>query len=315
MHKPPLIILAGFDARPGTLPPEGADKHPLVGAKALDLRLSGTPLIDVVVDRAARSGCFGPMYIAGPTRLYGERRGDAQVVDTEGSIGHNIRSALAVVRQQHPGEAVAFLTCDIVPDIGEMRAVMEEYATAEPIDYWVPLIRVPQDPAALGASAWKPRYRVLPEGASASISILPGHLLVVQPETCRLQLVLRGFDLAYRSRNRSILFRLFYIVGGVLGMLLAADARRLVRLRLPSRLVSTLWQACTLALRLRSGRSTPQGLASPVSIMLVRDEHRQRHPEQAGRFVLSPALSLAKDIDTEEEAAELCGDAAAKQQR
>lgn len=302
MTQPPLIILAGFDSRPGILPPEGADKHPLVGAKALDVRVNGVPLIDIVVQRVVASGAFGPVYIAGPARLYGERRGDAEVIDTEGSLGHNIRVALDAMRSRHPGEAVAFSTSDIVPDVAELRDAMARYREAAPLDIWAPMIAVPDDAEALGASAWKPRYRMRPAAGAPPVPTLPSHLVVVHPDVVRVELILRSFDFAYRTRNRPVLYRTAYILVRVFGMLLAEDLRRLLRLRPPAYTVTTLFHSVRLALRLRGGNSTTEELADPVRRIFVYPEHRRRHPERAGRLLILPALSLAKDIDTVEEA-------------
>jgi hypothetical protein len=294
------------------LPPQGADQHPLSGAKALDVRVDGIPLIDIVAQRALESGAFGPMYIAGPSRFYGTRRGTAEVIDTEGSLSHNIRVALAEVTRRHPDEAVAFATCDIVPRITELQQAMAEYARSAPLDVWYPLIAVPKDAAALGASAWKPRYCVIPAPGSEPVPVLPGHLLVLRPGVLRLDLVLRGFELAYRTRNRPVFYRTFMIVSGLLGLLLLADLRRIVRLRPPTRTLGALYHALCLAWRLWRGNSTLEGLAEPVRAALIDLDHRRRHPEQAGRFVILPAVSLARDIDTREEAAELA-QAAARQ--
>lgn len=305
VHPLPLIVLAGHDARPAALPESGADKHPLVGLKGLDVRFGDQPLIDVLLERVRACGAFGPIYIAGPAHAYGARRGEARVIDTEGSFGHNIRVAVAEVTRLHPDSPIALTTCDIVPEVRDLRLAMDDYAAAAPVDFWFPMIAAPKDPGELGASAWKPQYRVVPEPDAPAVSILPGHLLIVQPEICRVPLVLRAFDLAYRTRNRPIGYRLLHIVSGVLGSLIAADARRLLRLQPPVLTVLVLYHSVALAQRLRSGRATAEVLGHHARALFVEHRHRRRHPERKGRFTVLQAVSLAKDIDTEEEAAEI----------
>lgn len=305
VHPLPLIVLAGHDARPATLPESGADKHPLVGLKGLDVRFGDQPLIDVLLEQVRACGAFGPIYIAGPAHAYGERRGEARVVDTEGSFGHNIRVAIAEVTRRHPDQPVALTTCDIVPEEHDLRLAMDDYSAAAPVDFWFAMIAAPEDPGELGASAWKPQYRVVPEPGAPAVSILPGHLLVVEPQVCRIPLVLRAFDLAYRTRNRPIGYRLLRIVGGVLGTLIAADVSGLFRLHPPVLTVSVLYHAVALARRLRSGRATSEVLGHHARALFVQYRHRRRHPERRGHFTVLPAVSLAKDIDTEEEAAEI----------
>ena len=46
----PLIILAGSDPEPAALPEAGANLHPLKGAKGMDLRIGGRPIIDLLLD-------------------------------------------------------------------------------------------------------------------------------------------------------------------------------------------------------------------------------------------------------------------------
>ncbi|MGB5295223.1 MAG: hypothetical protein WBP34_09760, partial [Thermoanaerobaculia bacterium] len=61
-HQPiPLIILAGSDPEPVALPEAGADLHPLKGAKGMDLRIGGRPIIDLLLERVKESGCFDPV--------------------------------------------------------------------------------------------------------------------------------------------------------------------------------------------------------------------------------------------------------------
>lgn len=301
----PLIILAGFDPRPAVLPASGADKHPLVGSKGIDIRIGDRALIDLLIERLRASGAFDPIYIGGPREAYGDEREDAQVIDTQGSFGHNIAVTIGEVSRRHPGSPIALTTCDILPEVEDLRVAMADYARRAPVDFWFPMIQAPMDPSDLGASAWKPQYHVVPAPGVDPVSVLPGHLIVVQPDACRIPLVLRAFNLAYRTRNRGVVHRLVVMVGGVVLSMATADLRNLFAGRVPTLTVSILWHAVALARRLRGSSATPEELAHHVRRIFVRRRHRRRHPGQRGAFVVLDTVSLAKDIDTEEEAAEM----------
>ena len=49
---------------------------------------------------------------------------------------------------------------------------------------------------------------------------------------------------------------------------------------------------------------TSDEVAERIRRVFFRYRHRRRYPERKGRFPMLHALSLAKDIDTEEEASE-----------
>jgi len=301
----PLIILAGFDSRPAVLPASGSDKHPLVGSKGIDIQIGDRPLIDLLIERLRACGAFDPIYIGGPREAYGEEREGAQVIDTQGSFGHNIAVTISEVSRRHPDSPIALTTCDILPEVEDLRIAMADYARRAPVDFWFPMIQAPTDPRDLGASAWKPQYHVVPSPGVDPVSVLPGHLIVVHPDACRIPLVLRAFDLAYRTRNRGVAHRLIVMAGGVVASLIRADMRNLFAGRAPTLTVSILWHSVALARRLRGSDATPDELAHHVWRIFVRRSHRRRYPDRRGAFVVLDTVSLAKDIDTEEEAAEV----------
>lgn len=303
--KLPLIILAGFDPTPATLPASGADKHPLVGSKGIDIQIDGKPLIDLLIARLRASDSFDPIYIGGPREAYGEEREGAQVIDTQGSFGHNIEVTIREVSRRHPDSPIALTTCDILPEVEDLGVAMADYNRRAPVDFWFPMIQAPTDPRDLGASAWKPQYHVVPAPGVEPVSVLPGHLIVVQPDACRIPLVLRAFNLAYRTRNRGVLHRLVVMVGGVLLSLASVDLRNLFVGRAPTLTVSILGHSVALARQLRGTSASPEELAHHVRRIFVRRSHRRRYPDRKGAFVVLDTVSLAKDIDTEEEALEV----------
>lgn len=301
----PLVVLAGGDTRPSTLPETGAELHPLQGPKGLALQVQGRPIIDVLIERLAESGCFSPIFIAGPADLYGEERSGCQVVDTNSTFGKNIKAAIDTVMVQCPGQSVAITTCDILPEVEELHRLMEDYYHHEPLDFWFPAILAPEENKKLGASAWKPRYRVSPLPGAEPRVLLPGHLLIGDPAVVRRPLVYRTFDLAYRSRNRPILYRTGLIVGHIFAGLVLQDLKLLLTLRLPTMTFTVIYNGVMLALHLRQGVITPEELADRLRRIYIRYRHRRKHPERLGRTPLKHGLSLAKDIDTVEEAEEI----------
>lgn len=301
--KLPLIILAGSDRKPAVLP-EGATVHPLVGAKGYDIRIGGRHLVDLLIERLEASGYFGPIFLAGPASLYGERRGDVEVIDTDASLGENIRTSLETVVAHHPGQRIAIGTCDVIPEEDDLRTVMAEYASQPDLNFWFGFVCVPPERARLGVSGWKPQYLIRAHPDEKPHNVLPGHLIIVDPESLRRDFLYRCFQLAYSTRNRPILQRLPVMLFGVLGALLRFDLGRLRAFSLPTVTVGVAWHAVSLAFDLARGVITTGQLERHFHAMFVRSEHKRRYPDRRGLLSLVDALSLAKDIDTEEEARE-----------
>jgi len=301
----PLVVLGGGDARPSTLPETGAELHPLQGPKGLALKIQGRPIIDLLLERLQASGYFSPIYIAGPAELYGAERGGCKVIDTNSTFGNNIKAAIATVMTECPGQSVAITTCDILPEEDELHRLMEDYYHHLPLDFWFPAILAPEENRELGASAWKPRYRVAPLPGEQPRTLLPGHLLVADPAAVRRPLVYRTFDLAYESRNRPIMYRLGLIVGHIFGGLVLQDLKLLFTFRLPTMTYTVIYNGTVMALKLRRGIITPEEMATRLHRIYIRYQHRRQFPERAGRTPLKHGLSLAKDIDTVEEAEEI----------
>jgi hypothetical protein len=299
-----LIVLAGSDAKPAQLPESGADKHPVSGPKGMAIQLGGMPLIDQLLVRLKQAVVFDPIFIAGPVGAYGESRQGVEVIDTDGSFGENIETAVAVVRQRCPGMPLAVTTCDILPDPDEMQTMLADYTAHEPLDFWFPMILAPADRKELGASAWKPQYRIAPSPGAAPLSILPGHLVIVDPESIRLGFINRSFELAYRSRNRPLLYRSFFIVGHLLLYLLGKDLRQILNLRVPAVTLTVIYQSIVMSHKLRRGTMTPDELARRFRMMFGRSRHRRLYPNRYGRLPLIDAITFAKDMDTQEEAEE-----------
>ncbi len=300
----PIVILGGSDRRPSRMPAEGRDKHPLSGFKGVDLRIGGKPVIEIVLDRLEACGAFGPIFVAGPASVYATIESRAILIDTNDTFGRNIGKAVTEVSARHSGTAIAFTTCDILPDVEVLTAAMAEWNLGKPFDLWYPMIRVPRDRALLGASAWKPVYRAVPERGQPEVELLPGHLLVAEPEAIRLRFVDRLLDAGYRTRNRSVLYRLVVLVGGLAGGILVQDLLHVLGGRLPTLTRDTIGAGIATGVKLRKGRATIADLEGALRRIFVKRRHRDRYPDRRVALPLLEGLSLALDIDTEEEARE-----------
>jgi hypothetical protein len=85
---------------------------------------------------------------------------------------------------------------------------------------------------------------------------------------------------------------------------LGQDLKALVTLRAPVLTWEVVRHGTLLTHGLRRGDLTVEDIAVHARTMLMERSHRKAHPERHGRLPILDGLSLAKDIDTEEEARE-----------
>lgn len=298
----PLVILAGSDR--SSKRPDRAGNEDLVGFKAVDTKLDGKPLIQVAVERFRAAGLFDPIVIAGPSTIYEPLDLGARLVDTDGSFGQNIAAATEVLVEELGSDQVAITTADIVPESSDLQRAMDDYLGHSPIDWWMAVHRV-EDPEQLQSSAYKPRYRFIPHGETEPVATLPGHLLIANPLAGRRELIYKVFNLAYESRGRSVAFRRIFIMRGAITTLLAEDLRRLTRFQLPKITFTLVWQGLRLATSLRKGDVDIDEIEDILRKMWATGRHRKRYPDRRGRFAVFSCRSLARDVDTVEEAREL----------
>ena len=304
---PPLVVLAGSDPRPARLTEAGERHRPLSGHKSAYLEIGGQPLVRLILERLIASKRFSTLYVAGPDPVYADRLlPGVRLVHCDGRLEANLRAAFEAVREDHSHGPIAFLASDVLPKVETLQAVMGRYAAAAPCDVFIPLVEVPEDAAALGASAWKPRYRMRRDEHSAPLTVLPGHLVVVDPDALRIGLVYRLISLSYRTRNRPIGERHYAMLRGLLGHALREDFRQLLTLRLPEVTAAIVADGAAVAMGLKSGNMTCERLARAVRRVAVSYGHRRRYPRRRVELPILPGgLSLARDIDTEEEAREI----------
>lgn len=300
--RPPIVVLSGSDRRPVELPETGRDLHPLSGYKGVDLRIDGVPIICRVVEQLRRSERFCQVYVAGPARVLAGVVRDAELIDVDASVGENVRRAVETVRRRHPGCAIAFTACDVLPDAEALRAIMDGYADCVPCDVFYPLVKVPKERGELGASSWKPTYAVAEEPGGEPVAVLPGHLVIADPGALRLSFVYRLLNLTYRTRNRPLQYRRNVMIRGLIFELLLQDLRHLLTLRPPTLTVSVIVTGLQVVIGLRDRTISRVELERRARKVFVTSRHRRLHPERRVVLPLIEHLALALDIDTVEEA-------------
>ena len=295
----PIVVLGGTDRKPVTLPDAAAGDKPLSGYKGVDLKIRGKALISEVVDRLRATGLFEPIYIAGPEHIYAPLDLDATIVDTDSSFGTNLKVVEEALRRIHPNRSLAFTVCDILPDVETLRDIAARYRRATPCDLFYPLVRAN---AELGASQWKPTYGIIPNGEDKPVRILPGHLVIADPNALRLRFIFRLIDLAYRTRNRNMRTRRTVFLLRLIPRMLYVDMRNLLIFRAPTFTIEVLRAGLGAVRDLHAGTLSQTQVEDALRKIIVRGRHRRLHPARQVHVPVVDALSLALDIDTEAEA-------------
>lgn len=298
----PLIILAGRDRR--TERPDRAGYHDLGGFKAVETKIDGKPLIRIAVERFRDAGLFGPIVIAGPASVYAPLGLPARIIDTDANFGDNLKAAIETLIAESQPQQIGITTADIVPEPADLERVIADYREHLPLDFWMAMHRV-DDPEQLRSSSYKPRYRFIPRGSSEPVATLPGHLVIANAMGGRRHLIYKVIDLAYASRGKSVAYRRVYIARRAITTLLAADLRRILRGQLPVISISLLWHGTRFAGLLRRGNLEVGHLEDITRLMWATRRHRKQYPARRGRFAILSCRSLARDVDTVEEAMEL----------
>ena len=298
----PVIVLAGRTPPP-KLPEGSGSHHGLAGCKGAELSIAGRPLITHVIERLRNINAFATLYIAGPAQAYLPLGLDAELIDTDSHFGANIRSAIETVRQRHPGQLLAITTADILPEAGEIEPLLSTLDPSCLPDLWFPLVGLDAK-TNLGESDWKPRYQIAPTKGAPAQGILPGHLLLFRPEALRLEFLYRVVDAAYTTRNRPVAPRTLSLFGRLAWALTREDLLAIGRGQLPRLWWRSVVNGIRLSRMLAKGNGSIQAIEREVDRIAIWPHHRQQKPEQRLRLPIVPALSLARDIDTEEEARE-----------
>lgn len=309
MDAVPTTILAGSDRRATSMPSGGEGLHPLAAYKGAALRVGGRALLEVLVERLRDAGGYGPLSVAGPRATHlelGLRLGeDVEWIETDGTIDHNLRAVLDHHAARGHGR-IALLACDVLPGVSELHELARLRDRDGPCALWVPLVRRPSDEGRLGSFAWKPRYAVRVPGEEGAVQVLPGHLGVLEPGALRLDLGLELLGAAYATRNGELRSRSRRMALALLRGLLAADLRRLGGGHPPLLTLRTLLAGRWLARGLAARRLELGRIERRLGRVFLADSHRRDAGTPRGvRFPLVDCLSLAEDVDTQEEADEL----------
>lgn len=306
MKRIPITILAGSDHAPGHLPETEAPLHSLSTAyKGAEVKVGDRPLIALLVERIEESLAFGPITIAGPAKVYEPLGLKAEIVDTNGSVADNLKAAIDAHRNRFENDPLALLAYDVLLSSEELDQLHKLYGEDSPCAIWVPFVRKPDDQDELGAFGWKPTYSFLSEDGGPPIQILPGHLGILDLDAMRLPILYELLNLAYRTRNHSVKTRKRMMVRSVIGKLLIDDLRTLCALRIPRLTLSVITNGLSIANHLRKGDLSIPALEKAIGGIFLR---HGRELKASGRGVRHPVvdiLSLAEDIDTEEEAADI----------
>jgi len=310
MEPIPITILGGSDRTRSRLPDAGRRLHPLAAYKGAALRMDGVPLALVLAKRLLASGGFAPVTIAGPKRIFEplieslwHDEAPLRIIDTDSTVARNLQRAIVDHESHHEGP-LAVLACDVLPSTEELRQLRSDFESARPVGLWLPLIASPTDPTRLGAFAWKPKYRVVPVlRGTTPIPILPGHLAILKPGRLRMRLVTSLMDAAYRTRNRPVASRRWAMLWRVSGSLLWADLLQVLQLRPPTRTLSVVLGGLRISSALHAKELDARDLEHMLTDAFVHQ--RWRKLDRPVQLPVLDCLSLAQDIDTEEEAAAL----------
>ena len=292
-----IYILAGSDSRPGPVPDALDASMMLRGCKGAISLPAGHCLLQELILRIRASGLFVDPVVVGPQEVYNDLV-DAKIVDVTGSLA----DTLSVLRDElyqnaDLDEPVAFIACDILPSVEEIRSIIQEgYESHSDSCLWGQLVQA--EPESMGASSWKPRYHFQSEDGKEPLTLFPGHLVVARPSALRLRLTNHLLQLAYRHRNLNLRRRPIPMVFKGLGRLIREDVRNLFRGQLPILTLSIPWYCLTAFRKFQSGRLTVSGFSrSVMKVLLHRDRQKSDPPSVV--FFLSKACSFAKDIDTQ----------------
>ena len=302
----PILILAGGNDQPGTIPSGFNADDVLRGFKGAMTHPSGRCIAAELAQRVRDSERFQEPIVVGPRRVYQDLV-DCEIVDTAGNLLSTINAFSQLLNARFPERPVAVSACDILPTAADFRELMDtSYAPYANSGLWWQLIDA--TPEEMGVSGWKPSYPMRMAPGEPLLNLYPGHLLVLRSDTIRLESFNRFLMLAYRFRNRSVYERMIRITLRALWLWLADDLRRIASFRWPGRLVACPYGIFRSYLRYRRDQFTVSGLAEELTRQIMVPD-RIRGLDYPVALAVTRIRSFAKDIDTRPELEEILGDA------
>ncbi len=303
-HRLPIIVLAGSDTRPGTLPAGLQSHEMLTGPKGTIGLSTGRCLAGEVVARIRSSGCFLEPLLMGPRDWY-EGQVDCEIIPVAGSLVQTLRKLTATMAERFPGhQPVAITACDILPPASDFRQLIEQdYRPHADTMFWWQMVRA--EPPEMGASSWKPRYRLAAEPGQPLLTLYPGHVVIVRPDALRLQLTNRFLELAYRYRNRALRKRVVGMTFKAMAALIAQDLRNLLEFQLPVLTFVLPYVGLRDYFKYRHGTATLRDHECFLTRALLHRRFQHAADNRPVFISTTRLLSFAKDIDTRGELAEL----------
>ncbi len=303
-NRLPIFVLAGSDVSPDDTPRKLQPTDALAGPKGTIQLGSGRCLAAELVERIRNSECFTDPLLVGPRDWY-DGKVDCELIPVEGSLVQTLRQLVKTVTDRlDVQQPFAVATCDILPSGNDFRRLLEnDYAPHAESLFWWQMIEAERE--RMGASAWKPSYR-LPLGVGQTPrQLYPGHLVIARAHALRFPLMNRLLELAYRSRNRVLEKRYLGVTIGAIGTLLAQDLRNVLRRQLPVLTLGVPYRGLRGYVRYRRGTATLRDVEDFLTHAFL---HRRCHGLSGGRplvISVSSLVAFAKDIDTKAELEEL----------
>ncbi len=300
-----MIVLAGSDRRQGSVPVGMHSADMLAGFKGMLPLPGGKVLVGELIEQFVRSGRFRDPVLVGPASVYAGASPRCEIVDCDGSIAETLQSAVRVIESRFGAEVpVALTSCDVLPSADELEALLAaHYDPVSDCVFWGVLIEA--EAARMGASGWKPSYRLAGGEAGGPLNLYPGHLTVVRVGALDVAVTTTLVGLAYQYRNRALLRRVPGMLAHGVVRLARHDFRRLRRLSWSAAAFNVPWQCLRAYARYQHGRLDVDGLERAFTKTLIRPGYREAAAGHPVRFVMSRTLSLAKDLDTRAEFDEL----------
>lgn len=296
----PIIILGGSDSYRQTVPGGLRAADMLAGCKGAVRLPTGRCIAGELVARIRESGRFLEPVLVGPRDAYAGLL-DCEIVDVRGNLPVTIAAAETIAERRYGGsQPVAVSACDVLPTADEFRQLLNEaYDRNAACGLWWQLVAA--EPAELGASSWKPRYRIAPSRGASPLNLYPGHLLVVRPEALRLEAFNRFLTLAYRYRNRGLYERAIRMTCGAVATMVAEDLRTLASLHLSGRTFSVPYLVFRAIRKFRAGKLTIRQLETVASKIFMDPVFHRQVKKRSVVFSVTRIKSFAKDIDTRAE--------------
>lgn len=300
----PIIILAGGNDQLETVPEGLTGRDMLRGFKGAAPLPSGRCIAGELIQRVCESERFTEPVLVGPQRVY---RGlvDCEIADTRGDLLATITGLTGLLTRRYPERPVAVSACDILPTAEDLRTLLDQsYAPHAASGLWWQMVAA--EPEEMGVSSWKPSYRLRLSPDEPLLNLYPGHLLILRPCAVRLDWFNRFLMLAYRYRNRSVYERVVRITLRAMGLWLADDFRRAASFQWPGRAVAAPWGIFRTYRKYCLQRLTVPELADELGRQVMTPD-RLPGVEHPVAMAVTRIRSFAKDIDTQQELAEIAG--------